>query len=552
MTRLVDLAKFVPTAGGTADWAVSSAVTGYQTPATAGAVSGAVYNYRAESADLSQWEVGTGTYTSSNTTLTRSSVLYNNAGTTAKINFSTTPQVGLVTLTGNVGTWTNTRSAQTSSYALANTDAGKTLAFSGGFYGITAPNPSGYDANFTANLVNEDSSRAKVLLAYYTNSTSSLTIGTGAKAFTVASNLNFAGPFRFRAYSLAASSNFMSGQSNYSGTTLNMTVDATGGSGTFTDWQIAPEIMLWPNQNVTIFNQNNVWQLNPAYQRWKAPNNTVVYIDAINGLNSNDGLATGSGGAVQSMDQGIRHNIKDMFDLTGISAFPTALVTVQLAANASATGISATPYSLAHIAFTPVGQEGRNTILIQGTTAVSPDNIVIADVSGASIGAYGGGVDLEIRNLQVGQNSSSASPVANTGFEAADGGRIRLEGNIRLGYVSNGQLQANNSGSIVSDGAITVAGGGNYLVSADSQGTVILNSQTVTFASAVNYAQQTVSALALTNVQLSNTVWSGSSLVTGTRYFARDNAVIRTDSSSPTTAIPGNAAGTTNTGAQLN
>ncbi len=29
MTRLVDLAKFVPTAGGTADWVVSSAVIGY-------------------------------------------------------------------------------------------------------------------------------------------------------------------------------------------------------------------------------------------------------------------------------------------------------------------------------------------------------------------------------------------------------------------------------------------------------------------------------------------------------------------------------------------
>lgn len=164
MTRIVDLAKFVPTAGGTGDWVVSSAVTGYQTPATAGAVSGAVYNTRAESGDLSQWEVATGTYTSSNTTLTRGTVLYNSVGGSSKINFTTPPQVGIVALSGNFGTWSNLRNAQTSSYAVANTDAGKTIALGGtAFYPLTFNAASGYDANFSAMVVNEDSSRGKTI-----------------------------------------------------------------------------------------------------------------------------------------------------------------------------------------------------------------------------------------------------------------------------------------------------------------------------------------------------------------------------------------------------
>jgi hypothetical protein len=96
MARFLDVCRFVPTAGGTSDWTVSAAVGGYQTPTAAGAVNGASYRYRAESSDLTQWEVGYGTYTSG--VLSRSTVLFNSAGTTAKIGFSTVPQVAIVAL----------------------------------------------------------------------------------------------------------------------------------------------------------------------------------------------------------------------------------------------------------------------------------------------------------------------------------------------------------------------------------------------------------------------------------------------------------------------
>ena len=94
----LDVVRFNPTAGGTVDFVFSSIVTGYQSPATAGAQDQALYYYRAESNDLSQWEVGIGTYTVSTATLARTTVLFNNLGTTAKINFSAAPQVAIVLL----------------------------------------------------------------------------------------------------------------------------------------------------------------------------------------------------------------------------------------------------------------------------------------------------------------------------------------------------------------------------------------------------------------------------------------------------------------------
>jgi hypothetical protein len=107
MTAFINVCRFTPTAGGTADWTYSSAVTGYQSPASAGIVNGGTYKYRAESSDLTQWELGQGTYNTGTGVLARTTVLYNSSGTGtgagqsgagSKISFSTTPQVAIVAL----------------------------------------------------------------------------------------------------------------------------------------------------------------------------------------------------------------------------------------------------------------------------------------------------------------------------------------------------------------------------------------------------------------------------------------------------------------------
>lgn len=102
MSSLVDVVLFNPVAAGASDFVVSAARLGYLTPAAAGAVNGATYSYRAESADLAQWEVGRGVWNAGSDTLTRAVVLYNSLGNTAKINFTLVPQVGLVALATDV------------------------------------------------------------------------------------------------------------------------------------------------------------------------------------------------------------------------------------------------------------------------------------------------------------------------------------------------------------------------------------------------------------------------------------------------------------------
>lgn len=104
MAAFLDLCRFVASAGGTADWTYSSTVSPYLSPTEAVAVNGRIYKVRAESADLTRWEVSEGAYSSAGAgTFARTTVLYNSAGTGTlqggagtKINFTAAPQVWVV------------------------------------------------------------------------------------------------------------------------------------------------------------------------------------------------------------------------------------------------------------------------------------------------------------------------------------------------------------------------------------------------------------------------------------------------------------------------
>jgi hypothetical protein len=73
---------------------------------------------------------------------------------------------------------------------------------------------------------------------YGGTSSTSLTIGTGSKAFTTQSGLAYQNGARVRASSAANTSNWMEGLVTYSGTTLTINVDKTNGSGTLADWNL--------------------------------------------------------------------------------------------------------------------------------------------------------------------------------------------------------------------------------------------------------------------------------------------------------------------------
>lgn len=96
MASFADVVRFRAVSTGTGNFVVSSAIAGYQTPASAQMVDGQVYKYRAESDNLAQWECGYGVYTVSSTTLARTKILFNSAATQAAISFTLAPQVAIV------------------------------------------------------------------------------------------------------------------------------------------------------------------------------------------------------------------------------------------------------------------------------------------------------------------------------------------------------------------------------------------------------------------------------------------------------------------------
>lgn len=98
MASFINNCRFTPTAGGTSDWTYSAAISGSVSPTAAGAKNGALYRYAAYSADLSQWEIGYGAYTSSTGVFARTTVVLNSSGDTSKINFSAAPTVSIVPL----------------------------------------------------------------------------------------------------------------------------------------------------------------------------------------------------------------------------------------------------------------------------------------------------------------------------------------------------------------------------------------------------------------------------------------------------------------------
>lgn len=440
--------------------------------------------------------------------------------------------------------------SKTAAYTVANSDKSKILALGGSaFFPVTLRQASAYDPSFGVILRNEDfgaAARAKTVLLQKSASTTSLAIATGSKVFTVASGLNFNVGDRVRAWSDADFTAWMSGEvASYSGTTLTLTIDTTNGSGTKTDWDIGEERLLWPEQTVTLRSVNAAWAPDPYWQRWKAPFNTTINIDAVNGKDSNDGLATGSGGALKTCKRTVRRVVKDHIDMSGFSVFPTTCLRIKLADNASA-GVPTTPYDLIHMAYTPVGGEGRNAVLFEGNTT-TPSNVVVADSSGVNFGIYGH-VNVQLRGIQLGQTGGGA-PIAQTLMQVADGANVRIRDNVVFGRSSGFQINAQNSGKIFADDNFSVVGNAQRLLRSENQGQIDVAGRTITFANSPAYSTQTIGAYEQSLVKVDGVTWTNGGTVTGPKFFARYNSVILTGTGDGT-SIPGNSAGSTGSGAR--
>lgn len=91
MTSLLDRVKMTTATTGTGTMTLGSAVSPYQSFASAGAVNATLYAYLIE--DGTAWELGTGTYTTSGTTLTR---VLGSSSTGSLLNLSGSATVAIV------------------------------------------------------------------------------------------------------------------------------------------------------------------------------------------------------------------------------------------------------------------------------------------------------------------------------------------------------------------------------------------------------------------------------------------------------------------------
>lgn len=179
MAAFLDVCRYTPTAGSTTDWTYSAAVTGYQSPTAAGVVNGRLYKYRAESADLSQWEVGEGAYNTGTGVLARTTVLFNSAGTTSKINFSTVPQVAIVALKEDLISIEEANSFSTAQQDQARTNINANRAIST----LSASLGADVALNNTANYFDGPSVAQGTSGTWFVTATVTLTDTAGAAGF---------------------------------------------------------------------------------------------------------------------------------------------------------------------------------------------------------------------------------------------------------------------------------------------------------------------------------------------------------------------------------
>lgn len=91
----VDSCWFIAGSSGTADFADGTALAGFRNLSGAGAADAAVYSYRAESLDRTEWENGYGVYASAGGGTLARTVTASSAGGTTKVDFSAPPILSL-------------------------------------------------------------------------------------------------------------------------------------------------------------------------------------------------------------------------------------------------------------------------------------------------------------------------------------------------------------------------------------------------------------------------------------------------------------------------
>lgn len=255
--------------------------------------------------------------------------------------------------------------------------------------------------------------------------------------------------------------------------------------------------------------------------RLTATHNLYVRTD---GSNSNPGNVNSAAGAFLTIQAAIDHVI-DRLDLNGKT------VDINIAAGTYTGGII--------LRRLPTGE---GTLRITGDTT-TPSNVIISTTSADAI-FVDRGAKLVVRGLKLQTTTSGNGILAENNALV-----IMAAGKMEYGACAGAAMKATTGGVIThTNVSFDVTGNQVYMVNAVSGGKVTMFNSTLTLTGTPAWSGACIRSESSSVIFGSMTV-SGSG--TGSRYYATMNGTIATGSGSGT-YIPGNSAGSTDTGGQYN
>lgn len=231
--------------------------------------------------------------------------------------------------------------------------------------------------------------------------------------------------------------------------------------------------ILWPLQSVVLFNQNGTWQV-LGRSRW-LQTGIIIHVDPLNGSDTNnDGLATGTGGAMQTIPGAWRLATQN-FDPLGGS------IEILLADGTHSSGL---PFTMVGgqagsflFSITGAAGHGANVIIggqisVKDFLAVGFVEVTFSAIVGSAIECDQNGiVDID-PTVTFGNGGDAASFVP---FVAANGGVVNVAGcTVNCGKIS-AIFQVQFAGRINSEGTINIPTAmtvGNATAFADSNGVI--------------------------------------------------------------------------------
>lgn len=248
----------------------------------------------------------------------------------------------------------------------------------------------------------------------------------------------------------------------------------------------------------------------------------VTFFVLTNGSDSNNGLANTAGGAFKTIQ-------KSIINASRYWVSNTVFITNQIG-----DGV----YN-ENIAFLPL--TGGGGVILNGNSS-TPANVLLAPSAGDAIAAAGSVGGWTVQNFKV-------WPTNGNSIVSSQGATVVVGTGMNFGPAKAGgyHMLANNNGAIIVSGSYSVSGGtGNHYYA--TRGSVINDSvsPTVTITGTPAFtafcAADDAGVVAMFNVTFSGAT-------TGKRFDGNLNGVIHVITGS-ITYYPGNAAGTTNNGAQ--